>query len=210
MKLQFVGEDNVKNLSAVQNLIDMGKRKGAKAVYANYGMKLAPVLGKALPGVKVTVLGPPNLVQTEGIKTMKSRDKDEFWQLLAGAPRVAAALPLANGLARASTKAEAKPDPEKLNAPPQVRWFARRLAAYRGGPHDEAVGVVEGLRLAVAVVDDRGLRGEAGEREILAVEVGDEDVVLARAFGRTRGGVRPGPASTPRTTGKCFYDMAIW
>jgi len=130
-KLQFVGEDNVKNVSAVQNLIDMGHRRGAKAVYANYGMNLDPFLKGALPGVKVTVLGPPNLVQTDGIKTMKSRDKIEFWQLLSGASKVAEVLPLAKGLARVAAKGTGKANTEKLNAPPQVRWFARRLTALR-------------------------------------------------------------------------------
>jgi hypothetical protein len=131
-KLQFVGEDNVKNVSAVQNLIDMGHRKGAKAVYANYGMNLGPVLKGPLPGVKVTVLGPPNLDQTDGIKTMRSRDKDEFWQLLSGPPKTASSLPLAKGLARGATRKGAKAAPDAFNLPPQARWFARRLAALRG------------------------------------------------------------------------------
>src|SRR6185436_3881094 len=36
-RLAFVGADNVKNKSAVENLIAMGKRKGAKPVYAHHG-----------------------------------------------------------------------------------------------------------------------------------------------------------------------------
>ena len=36
--------------------------------------------------------------------------------------------------------------------------------------------------LAVAVVDQRRLRGHAEHREVLAVEVGDEDVVLAQVL----------------------------
>jgi hypothetical protein len=78
-KLQFVGEDNVKNPSAVRNLIDMGRRQGAKSFYLNYGSTSG--LETILPGVKVTVLGPPTLEQTKGIKTMRSRDANEFWQL---------------------------------------------------------------------------------------------------------------------------------
>jgi hypothetical protein len=138
-KLKFVGEDNVKNLSAVQNLIDMGHRKGAKAVYANYGTDLKAILKGVLPGVKVTVLGPPTLEQTDGIKTMKSRDKNEFWQLLSGPPQVAPSLPLAKGLAQGATTMGAKAAPDSFELPPQARWFARRLAALRGSQIFEIV-----------------------------------------------------------------------
>jgi hypothetical protein len=128
-KLQFVGENNVKNLSAVKNLIAMGKRRGAKAIYANYGSTSG--LEEILPGVKVTVLGPPSLEQTTGIATMRARDKDEFWQLLSGPPGAAGALPLVNGLRGGPSKG-AKDDPYSLSLPAHARWFARRLAALRG------------------------------------------------------------------------------
>lgn len=128
-KLRFVGEDNVKNLSAVQNLIDMGRRRGAKRVYANYGMDLGTVLKRVLPGVDVTVLGPPNLEQTDGIRTMKSRDKNEFWQLLSGPPGSRRMLPLAKGVGGAKT--EVKGGAGAAKPEPQVRWFARRLTALR-------------------------------------------------------------------------------
>lgn len=128
-KLQFIGEDNVKNLSAVQNLIDMGGRKGAKAIYASYGS--ASGLEDVLPGVTVTVLGPPTLEQTDGIKTMRSRDKNEFWQLLAG-PSRAMALPLARGITGGTSKRSPKFASDSLELPPQARWFAQRLSALRG------------------------------------------------------------------------------
>lgn len=129
-KLRFVGEDNVKNLSAVQNLIDMGRRRGATRVYANYGTDLGTVLKRVLPGVDVTVLGPPNLEQTDGIRTMKSRDKNEFWQLLSGPPAGGRRLPLARGIGRgAAPKTKGRAGTSKPG--PQVRWFARRLAALR-------------------------------------------------------------------------------
>ena len=128
-KLQFVGEDNVKNLSAVQNLINMGGRKGAKAIYTSYGSTSG--LEDVLPGVKVTVLGPPTLEQTDGIKTMRSRDKNEFWQLLAG-PSRAMALPLARGITGGTSKRRQKFALDSLELPPQARWFAQRLSALRG------------------------------------------------------------------------------
>ena len=129
-KLQFVGEDNVKNLSAVQNLIDMGRRRGAKAVYANYGSTSG--LEDVLPGVKVTVLGPPTLEQTDGIKTMRSRDKNEFWQLLSGPPKAKPTFPLANGFAKGVSGQGKKPASDSMALPSNARWFARRLSALRG------------------------------------------------------------------------------
>src|SRR5215470_5905612 len=76
-QLRFLGMDNIKNKSAVDNRIRMGK--ASKAVWARHGSN--PGLGRLLPGVKVHVLGPPDLTQTEKIKKMRSSDPDEFWQL---------------------------------------------------------------------------------------------------------------------------------
>jgi hypothetical protein len=128
-KLQFVGEDNVSNLSAVRNLIAMGSRKGATRVYANYGSTSG--LQRVLPGVKVTVLGPPTLEQTKGIKTMTAKDENEFWHLLAGSQHARGALPLARGLAGKLPKRGTRAGHDSLALPPQARWFARRLAALR-------------------------------------------------------------------------------
>ena len=157
--LQFVGEDNVKNPSAVKNLIDMGRRPGAKAVYANYGSTSG--LESVLPGVKVTVLGPPSLEQTEGIRTMRSRDKNEFWQLLAG--RARAVLPLANGLARGASTKGAKGEPDLLALPAIGRWFARRLRALRGTQIFEIVTALDNQMNNTSVI----LLFEFGRRKLL-------------------------------------------
>jgi len=71
--LEFLGDDNIKNPSAVANLMAMGKR--AKAYYVNAGMEL-----KILPGVKCTVLGPPTLEQSDAIRKQRARDPANFWQ----------------------------------------------------------------------------------------------------------------------------------
>ena len=61
--------------------------------------------------------------------------------------------------------------------------LARHLPTERGGPLDEAVLVVVRLFvLAIAVVGKRHLRGEAEHREVLAIQVGDEHVVVAQAL----------------------------
>lgn len=73
-QMTFLGENNIKNESAVRNLMDMGS--GGKAHYVNAGM----TLNDLLPGVKITVLGPPTLKQTDSIRTERARDPNEFWQ----------------------------------------------------------------------------------------------------------------------------------
>lgn len=77
-QIRFLGEDNIANLSAVQNLIAMAKAKGSKALYLHADAKA----DLNLPGVKTHVLGPPTLKQSEAIRKMRSADDVEFWMLL--------------------------------------------------------------------------------------------------------------------------------
>jgi hypothetical protein len=109
-QLAFLGMDNIKNASAVKNLIAMGKRTGAKPVFARHGANSG--LGPLLPGVRVRVLGPPDLTQTEKIRKMKSSDPDEFWQLMA-APETLREVGVAQRTAR---------------VPAEARWFRDRLS----------------------------------------------------------------------------------
>jgi hypothetical protein len=120
-ELQFLGMDNIKNESAVNNLIAMGEAKGATAVWAHHGSKSG--LEQHLPGVKIHVLGPPNLEQTEKIKKMRSKDPDQFWHLLAGF-NGNSSLQAARGGKRSSRKNGA--------LPPDARWFRSRLDRVRG------------------------------------------------------------------------------
>lgn len=77
-QIRFLGEDNIANRSAVENLIAMGKRKTARALYLHADAKA----NLRLPGVKTHVLGPPTLRQSEAIRKMRSADDVEFWMLL--------------------------------------------------------------------------------------------------------------------------------
>ncbi|MBS0263340.1 MAG: hypothetical protein JSS02_15465, partial [Planctomycetes bacterium] len=54
-RLRFLGEDNLSNKSAVENLLTMGSQR----LYAAYGTPID--LSQVLPGVQVRVLGPPTL-----------------------------------------------------------------------------------------------------------------------------------------------------
>jgi hypothetical protein len=123
-ELAFLGMENIANVSAVRNLIAMGEAKGAKAVWAHHGSRSG--LERLLPGVKVHVLGPPDLTQTESIRKQRQTDPDQFWHLLAGTT-ADAANPFASGLRRASAT-------RKMTAtvPVEGRWFRNRLQSLRG------------------------------------------------------------------------------
>lgn len=131
-ELSFIGETNIANKSAIDSLIAMGRAKGARAVWANHGSPSG--LERLLPGVKVHVLGPPDLTQSESIKRQRSKDPDQFWHLLAGAngnPQN----PIASGLTRASSK-------RAPAIPAEGRWFRKRLEQLRG---DQLLQIVREL-----------------------------------------------------------------
>jgi hypothetical protein len=76
-ELSFLGETNLANKSAIDNLMTMGKKRS----YVYCGSKSG--LEQVLPGVRVHVLGPPTVDQTDKIKKQRSSDPDEFWQFQA-------------------------------------------------------------------------------------------------------------------------------
>ncbi|HKS62631.1 MAG TPA: hypothetical protein VJT13_13085 [Xanthobacteraceae bacterium] len=71
-EIRFLGESNLANASAVKNLMNMAKNS-----YVFTGAKSG--LEMVLPGVKIDVLGPPTVKQTDTIKKQRARDPDEFW-----------------------------------------------------------------------------------------------------------------------------------
>lgn len=132
-QLRFLGETNIKNKSAVTNLIKMGSSKGATAVWARHGDPSG--LEPLLPGVKVHVLGPPDLTQTEAIRTMRSSDPDEFWPLLAGP-----AGSLGRGVAPLSQAIGRRSSAE---LPCEARWFRDRLDRMSGQQLMEIVTLLD-------------------------------------------------------------------
>lgn len=142
-QLAFLGMDNIKNESAVKNLIAMGKR--ARAVFAHHGSNAG--LRRLLPGVRVRVLGPPDLTQTESIRKMKRSDPDEFWQLMAG-PRTLREV----GVAR-----------REARVPVEARWFQRRLAAMTGEQLLQIVRVLDAQMNNTSLI----LLFEAGRKRLL-------------------------------------------
>ncbi len=116
-QLRFLGQDNIRNKSAVENLIRMGQRPGATAVWAHHGSKSG--LERLLPGVKVHVLGPPDLTQSEEIRKMRSSDPDQFWQLVGG-PKALRSMQVVE-IGESAKGARRK-------HPAEARWFIERLA----------------------------------------------------------------------------------
>ena len=76
-EIEFLGQENISNMDAVKNLIRMGH--GDRGVYVNCGSDSG--LEKILPGVKVSVLGPPTLEQSDKIRKQRTKDSSEYWHL---------------------------------------------------------------------------------------------------------------------------------
>lgn len=68
-QVRFLCEANIPNRSAVENVIAMGRAKGARAPYLHAGAKV----NLGLPGAKTHMLGPPTLKQSGGIRKVSAR-----------------------------------------------------------------------------------------------------------------------------------------
>jgi len=164
-RLRFIGEDNIKNVSAVKNLMTMaGEEKKDKRnyLYVFHGCKLN--LKSILPGIKVHVLGPPTLGQTETIKKQASKSADEFWL------RASAMLALDAGGRTAAAQdsllfPSLKPTDTFLKSrlPAEMRWIAERVDAAEA---EQMLGIVTALDNAMnntSVI----LLFEAGSKKLL-------------------------------------------
>lgn len=151
-ELSFLGEDNIKNHAAVVNLMEMGR--SGRAVYVHHGSKSG--LEKILPGVKVRVLGPPTLKQSEAIRQQRAEDDAEFWHLQAAAVRFAA-----RGGSRLFPRAKTC---AASGAPPHTRWFIRKLRRTRG---EQLLSVMRAL--------DEAMNNTS---IILLIEVGDKKLLF--------------------------------
>jgi len=137
-QLHFLGEDNLANKSAVDNLMKMGR--DARAAYVHCGSVSG--LETVLPGVKVHVLGPPTLEQTDAVRKERSRDPREFWQFCAYW-RFQAGAGAALADARVFPKAAVYSDE---NMPPGARWFVLRAQKVRA---EELLQIVRELDTAM-------------------------------------------------------------
>jgi hypothetical protein len=119
-ELHFLGEENLANKSAVNNLIAMGRAGKKKAKFLRYGDRTG--LESLLPGVTVSVLGPPDLTQTDAIRKQRSKDTDQFWHFVRGAVTEGV-------IAKASAPNHGR---HPLAVPEEGRWFRDRLQNVAG------------------------------------------------------------------------------
>lgn len=75
-QLQAIGMENIANPDAVANLQSMAPNR-----FVYHGSNAG--LGRILPGVRVSVLGPPTVDQSNTIARQRTTDADEFWHLSA-------------------------------------------------------------------------------------------------------------------------------
>ena len=81
-RLAFITTLSIPNKPAIQRLERMGKGKGRLAAYVYAGTKSG--LERVLPGIQISVLGPPTLAQSAKIKNPSDWDPSEFWKFQAG------------------------------------------------------------------------------------------------------------------------------
>jgi hypothetical protein len=146
-QLDFLGKDNLANLSAIENLMNMGKR----SVYVYHGSKSG--LETLLPGVRTTVLGPPTLDQTDTIRQQRAKDESEFWHFQAAAGRT-------------FTGAGQSPFGKRYKEsqrPAHVRWIIPRMDALRGDQLLEIVRQLDKQMNNTSVI----LLFEAGDQKLL-------------------------------------------
>ena len=134
-QLAFLGDTNIANAPAVENLMTMGQRP---AVYAHFGTQL-PV-ADLLPGVGVEVLGPPTLEQSAAISRQRATDPNEFWHL-------------AGASAEATIQAGDSPPPlfaddaiSSQDIPQEARWVIPEIERMRS---EEMLAIVRSLDSAL-------------------------------------------------------------
>lgn len=138
-ELRFLGDDNLKNASAVKNLMTM--QKGQRRRYLAFGDD--PGLREVLPGVTVKVLGPPTVEQSKEIRKQRAKDPDEFWHLASFWQFQAQAFAM-NGAAVPVFPAARTAS--RASAPIHTRWFLEHLKRIRG---EQMLSIVRALDSAM-------------------------------------------------------------
>jgi len=134
------GMEGILNASAVRNLQTMAPPE--KHRYVFHGSPSG--LGTVLPGVDVSVLGPPTLKQTSAIKKERSTDPDEFWMLQGidwqfWGTQARNASFLGSSVGRAGKKGPFPRARTIKGNPSYARWFIPRVRAARA---HELLGIV--------------------------------------------------------------------
>lgn len=155
-QIGFLGQENLRNASAVNNLIAMGRQ--GSALYVHAGMQL----NNLLPGVRITVLGPPTLAQSDEIRKQRAKDPDQFWAYRRFWEARANAL-------EQRTKGEKKPlfpnakTTQAEQLAPNVRWFIRQTREIEKEQTLQIVRELDGVLNNTSVI----LLFETGNRKLL-------------------------------------------
>jgi hypothetical protein len=150
-QLTMEGMENIGNEPAVRNLATLGKRR----VYVFAGS--ASGLANILPGVKITVLGPPTVAQTATVLKQRDEDQTEFWMLRA---LQSLGLALLIKAPRGIFKGRAAKDGP---LPPSVRWFVPRLRNMRAAELLQIVRIMDDAMNNTSVI----LLFEVGKQKLL-------------------------------------------
>lgn len=129
-QLSFIGDDNVGNRDAVENLMTMGRKRR----YLHFGARAG--LDSVLPGVTVRVLGPPTLKQSDSIRRQRARNEAEFWHLQARTRD----LPKSQRRMRALFPQA--PRHRRGHEPLEARWLINHARTVRG---EQLLGLVRAL-----------------------------------------------------------------
>ena len=134
------GMEGILNPSAVKNLQSMAPPD--KHRYVFHGSPSG--LGSVLPGVTVSVLGPPTLKQSSAIAKERASDPDQFWMLQDLDRQFWSAQAQNARFLKSSPKSRGKKGPfpharVMRTEPSYARWFIPRARAARA---DELFGIV--------------------------------------------------------------------
>jgi hypothetical protein len=149
-QLAFYGGNGLGNRSAVENLMEMGRKGDARYVFHGADSGLEAVL----PGVKVTVLGPPTLEQADTIRRYATTS-DQYWLTVT---RTALRLQAGSPPLFPEDHAVSHED-----APAYARWLVERLRSLRGRQLLEIVRSLDGVLNNTSVI----LLLEVGGRKLL-------------------------------------------
>jgi hypothetical protein len=157
-EIQFVAADGVSNMSAVKNLASMGRK--TRAAYVQYGSKIA-AFKTLLPGITVTILGPPTIKQKADVLHQNPVNKKEYWHFAQFWALRAAVARATDGVPVLFPNARSRRTPRAI--PMENRWFVRRQRAVRA---QQLLGLVRAMDDALnntSVI----LLFEAGRKKLL-------------------------------------------
>jgi hypothetical protein len=171
-RIIFAADDNqIKNRAAVENLQKMGVPEGSKCHYVNYGYTDID-WNDVLPGVKVRILGPPSLDQSDEI-TSATNTSSEFWSLQAigkyfWGMQAATSRLTSENLSVDDDKERRRNlfSPDKVMndyVPPNVRWIIGRLRNLRADQLLQIVQFVDNALNNTSVI----MHFETGDQKML-------------------------------------------